>query len=82
MSLAQTDDTQYYIDTMPRSSLMQLRISPDKIHYLKFILEGYDNLATLSTINARQGLVAIRYLPESERDLTDLLAEITSDIVK
>ena len=61
---------------------MQLRISPDKIHYLKFILEGYDNLATLSTINARQGLVEIRYLPESERDLTELLGDITSDIVK
>ena len=61
---------------------MQLRISPDKIHYLKFILEGYDNLATLSTINARQGLVAIRYLPESERDLTELLSDITSDIIK
>ena len=61
---------------------MQLRISPDRIHYLKFILEGYDNLATLSTINARQGLVEIRYLPESKKDLTDLLTEITSDIVK
>ena len=61
---------------------MQLRISPDRIHYLKFILEGYDNLATLSTVNARQGLVEIRYLPESKNDLTDLLTEITSDIVK
>ena len=61
---------------------MQLRISPDRIHYLKFILEGYDNLATLSTVNARQGLVGIRYLPESKKDLTDLLTEITSDIVK
>ena len=67
---------------MPRSSLMQLRISPDKIHYLKFILEGYDNLATLSTVDARQGLVEIRYLPESKKDLTDLLTEITSDIAK
>ena len=61
---------------------MQLRISPDRIHYMKFILEGYDNLATLSTVNARQGLVEIRYLPESKNDLTDLLTEITSDIVK
>ena len=61
---------------------MQLRISPDRIHYMKFILEGYDNLATLSTVNARQGLVEIRYLPESKKDLTDLLTEITSDIVK
>jgi hypothetical protein len=61
---------------------MQLRISPDRIHFLKFILEGYDNLATLSTVNARQGLVEIHYPPEIEKDLTDLLTEITSDIVK
>ena len=67
---------------MPRCSSLHLKISPDRIHYLKFILEGYDNLATLSTVNARQGLVEIRYLPESKNDLTDLLTEITSDIVK
>ena len=49
---------------------------------MKFILEGYDNLATLSTVNARQGLVEIRYLPEVEKDLSNLLTEITSEIVK
>ena len=67
---------------MPRSSSLKIRISPDRIHYLKFILEGYDNLATLSTVNARQGLVEIRYLPEVKDDLSDLLTEIASDIVK
>jgi hypothetical protein len=67
---------------MPSCSSLQLKISPDRIHYLKFILEGYDNLAILSTVNARQGLVEIRYSPETENDLKYLLAEITSDIVK
>ena len=67
---------------MSRSSSLNLKISPDRIHYLKFILEGYDNLATLSTVNAKQGLVRIRYLPEAHEDLADLLTEITSDIVK
>ena len=67
---------------MPRSSSLKIRISPDRIHYLKFILEGYDNLATLSTVDAKQGLVEIRYLPEVEKDLSDLLTEITSEIVK
>jgi len=49
---------------------------------LKFILEGYDNLAILSTVDARQGLIEIRYPPEGKEDLTDLLTEITSAIVK
>ena len=67
---------------MPRCSFLHLKISPDRIHYLKFILEGYDNLAILSTVNARQGLVEIRYPPENKKDLRYLLSEITSDIVK
>ena len=67
---------------MPRSSSLKIRISPDRIHYLKFILEGYDNLATLSTVEPKQGLVEVRYLPEVEKDLSDLLTEITSEIVK
>ena len=74
--------TLLYIDKMPRCSSLQLRISPDRIHFLKFILEGYDNLAILSTVDARQGLIEIRYPPESKEDLTDLLTEITSAIVK
>ena len=67
---------------MPRCSSLQFKISPDRIHYLKFILEGYDSLAVLSTVNARQGLVEIRYPLEFKEDLEVLLTEIASDIVK
>ena len=67
---------------MPRCSSLQFKISPDRIHYLKFILEGYDSLAVLSTLDARQGLVEIRYPPEVKGDLEVLLTEIASDIVK
>jgi hypothetical protein len=61
---------------------MQLHISPDRIHYLKFILEGYDGLATLSTLNARQGIVEVRYPPEAEMDLSILLYEINAEVIK
>ena len=67
---------------MTRCYSLQLEISPDRIHFLKFILEGYDSLAIMSTVNAKQGLVEIRYPPEVKKDLTDLLTEIASDIVK
>ncbi|MBW2467135.1 MAG: DUF4911 domain-containing protein [Deltaproteobacteria bacterium] len=66
---------------MRRCSSLQLKISTDRIHYLKFILEGYDSLATLSTINSREGLVEIRYPPEVKKDLTELLNEIVPDLV-
>ncbi|MDX1776676.1 MAG: DUF4911 domain-containing protein [Desulfobulbales bacterium] len=61
---------------------MQLEISPDRIHFLKFILEGYDGLALLSTLNSRQGLIEIKYPPEVEDDLKDLLKKLAPQIVK
>jgi hypothetical protein len=70
------------IDKMALCSSIQLRISPDRIHYLKFILEGYDGLAILSTLNARQGIVEVRYPPEAEKDLAVLLTEINAEIIK
>ena len=65
-----------------RCITLQLKISPDRIHFLKFILEGYEGMAVLSTADARQGLVELRYPPEIEKDLTDLLAEVSPDITK
>lgn len=70
------------VDKMARFSSKKLQISPDRIHYLKFILEGYDGLAILSTVNARQGIVEVRCSPEAEKDLAVLLAEINEEIIK
>ena len=54
-------------------SRLRLHIRPERIHFLKFILEGYDGLAVLSTVDAGQGLVEIRYPPEVAGDLDKLL---------
>jgi hypothetical protein len=39
-----------------------LLIRPEKIHWLRFILEGYDGLAVLSTLAVDRGLVRIQTL--------------------
>lgn len=65
-----------------QSSLLRLEISPERIHFLKFILEGYDNLAILSTLDAGQGLVEIRYPAEIESDLKKILHNIGPQIEK
>ena len=65
-----------------QSSLLRLKISPERTHFLKFILEGYDGLALLSTENAEQGLVEIRYPPEIEFDLIKLLQSIELQLIK
>lgn len=59
-----------------------MRISPDRFHYLKFILEGYDNLAILSSYQSSDGIVVLRYPREMTRDLFDLLGSLASHLVK
>ncbi len=58
---------------MMNLSEVYLRISPNKFHFLKFILEGYDNLAILSSFQGSDGIVVIRFPKEMTEDLFDLL---------
>jgi len=59
-----------------------MEVAPDRIHFLKFILEGYDGWALLSTVDSRQGLVEIRYPDGIESELIKLLHNIRPQIVK
>ncbi len=59
---------------------LYLRIDPRRIHYLKFLLEAYDGLAVLSTIDVRSGLVVIRYPIYSQDVLFALLSDLAKDI--
>ena len=53
-----------------------IRINPKSIAFLKFIIEGYDGLALLTTIDRRDGLVKL-LVPTSRHDeLWRLLAEL------
>ena len=70
------------VEKMKQCSLLRLEITPERIHFLKFILEGYDGLAIMSTIDARQGIVEIYYPPEVENDLNKLLRHIKPQIEK
>ena len=59
---------------------LYLRISSSRIAYLRFILEGYDGLAMLSTIDAGHGIVLIRYPHFSEKDIFDLLSDLAPQL--
>lgn len=52
------------------------RISPNKIHLLKFILEGYDGLATMSTVNAASDLVSLNIAPGCEQEVHMLIEKL------
>lgn len=60
-------------NNLPVLSLLHARIYPQKIAFLKFILEGYDGLAVLSTVDRTTGLIVVRFSPENSELLFSLL---------
>lgn len=52
----------------------------DQIAYLRFILESYDGLAFVRTLDGRRGLVEIAYPPSRRRDTEALLAALAREI--
>ena len=57
-----------------------LSIRPEKISWLRFILEGYDGLALLSTISASTGLVKIQTLGCRFMETMRLLEAMAGDL--
>jgi hypothetical protein len=61
---------------------LYLGIAPSRFHFIKFILEGYDGLTMLSSVNGKSGIVCLRYPVESERILFELLSNVAIKINK
>ena len=49
-------------------------IAPYEIHYLRFILEAYEGVAVLTTLQPRLGMVRLSIAPGCE-DMVDLILE-------
>lgn len=62
-----------YKQSMGNLRKLYLRILPDKFHFLKFIIEGYDNLGLLSSTDSKKGVVLLRYPPLLEKEIFELL---------
>lgn len=60
-------------DNLPPLVEWYLLIRPEKISWLRFILEGYDGLAVLTTISAEKGLVRIRAFASGFDEIMRLL---------
>ena len=59
---------------------LYLRIRTDRISLFRFILEGYDGLAVLSTMDAQQGVVRL-LVPQSRlAELWQLLNAICPEL--
>lgn len=65
---------------MTELAVLDMRIAPDRIHFFKFILEGYDGLAMLSTINPHQGHVRLRFSDSAHDELHSLLLDLAPQL--
>ncbi len=54
---------------------MHFIVKPQYIGFFKFILEGYDGMTTLSTINAKNGEIVVRYVVSFKNDLLAIVDE-------
>ena len=72
--------TQAGATTLPTSLELFLRIRPERISWLRFLLEGYDGLAVLTTLSAAEGLVRLRLLDCALVETMRLLAAVAGDL--
>lgn len=57
-----------------------LRVLPKDIHYLNRIMEGYEYLGVVSTVQRDQGLVVVRVTPDTYTDVLDILNNLDISI--
>lgn len=69
------------ITTHPkRSTLLIYQVDPYEIHYLKFILEAYEGLATITTLDSQEGLVQVAVPPGSYDSLEGLMEALGPEL--
>lgn len=56
------------------------RLDRNAISFFKFIVEAYDGIATLTTIDPRSGLVVLRVAPGCEPDVDLVLQHLEKQI--
>ena len=59
---------------------LSLEITPSMVYFLRFILEGYDNMFVLTTVDKEKGLVEIQYCESVRQQLERILDEIGGEI--
>lgn len=59
--------------TMDECTVKHFLVSPQEICYLRFILEGYEGTAVVTTLQPDSGLVQLSIAPGCEDDVQQIL---------
>jgi len=57
------------------------RVDRREIHFLRFIIEAYDGIAVMKTVDRAQGVVVLHISPGCESDVEQILQDLGKDIM-
>lgn len=60
------------------SDFLFIKILSSKISFLRFILEGYDHLATLTVIESKEGLAKLHFFKNEKELIMEILKDLKS----
>lgn len=61
------------------SDVIHVRLEPTHINYVNRIMEGYEYLGVVTTVNSSEGIIAIRVTPDTVNDVRTILANLPID---
>ena len=56
-----------------------IKIPPREIAYLTFVLESYEGVAVMRTIDPRRGIVEVMVPPSYEKELGEILTDLAQE---
>jgi len=59
----------------------QYRVDRREIAFIRFIIEAYDGLAMVTTLDADTGLIEFQIAPGCEQDVETILQDLMRDIM-
>lgn len=62
------------------STSIRLTIASEKIAWLKFLVEGYEGMALLTTIDPAEGKVLLLAAPGAEHEIASMVLAVGSEI--
>ena len=62
------------------STSIRLTIAAEKIAWLKFLVEGYEGMALLTTIDPAEGKVLLMTAPGAEHEIASMLLAVGPEI--
>lgn len=61
------------------TTALLIRIPPREIAYLSFVLESYEGVAAMRTIDPRSGIVEVMVPPSYEEEIEEILADLARE---